>query len=178
MALCFTGVLFAWTRLSDIAFKNWTCSLISWRFQMKSNYRMWLMPLLSIMMLAGCEKNGDGIISPEAVTFPKVSSTNPVNAATEVVLTQPISATFSKTMDGATLTKATFNVMQGTTSIPGVVSCSGMTATFKPDSALTPKAVYTAMITTGAGDLAGKALAVNYVWSFTTGETSSDFRPW
>jgi large repetitive protein len=127
------------------------------------------MPLFSIMMTAGCEKNGDGITSPEAVTFLKVSSTDPVNDATYVILTQPISAFFSKTMNGATLTTATFTLMQGTTPIPGTVSCSDTTAIFTPDSILSHYTTYTATITTGVRALAGKALAVDYVWSFTTG---------
>jgi hypothetical protein len=106
-----------------------------------------------------------------------VSSTNPFNAATEVILSQPLEATFSKTMDGATLTTVTFTLMRGTTPIPGIVSCSGKTATFTTDSVLTSNTVYTAAITTGAKDLAGNALAINHVWSFTTGELFG-FRPW
>jgi hypothetical protein len=143
---------------------------------MKNNYRMWLIPLLLVMSVAGCG-NKDRITSPEAVILPTVSSTDPVNAATEVIMSLPIYATFSKTMDNATLTTATFTLMKGTMPIPGIVSCSDTTATFTPDSVLTPKTVYTAMITTGAKDLAGNALAINYVWSFTTGKLLG-FRPW
>jgi hypothetical protein len=136
---------------------------------MKNHSWMWLMPLLWVMMMTGCERNRNGITSPEAVTFPTVSSTDPVNAATEVILTQPISATFSKKMDGATLTTVTFTLMKGTTPISGIVSYSDTTATFTPDSILAHKTTFTATITTGAKDIAGKALANNYVWSFTTG---------
>jgi hypothetical protein len=136
---------------------------------MKSNYGMWLMPLLLVTMMAGCEKNRGGITSPETDRFPTVSSTDPVNATTGVIPTQPISANFSKTMDGATLTRATFTLLQGTTPVSGIVSCSDTTATFTPDSIFKHYASYTATITTGARDLAGNALAVNYVWSFTTG---------
>jgi len=130
---------------------------------------MLLMPLLVVMVTAGCEKDRNGIASPEAAAFPAVSSTDPVNDATYVILTQPITATFSQTMNGATLTTATFTLMRGTTPIIGTVSCSDTTATFTPDSILDHYTTYTANITTGAKDLAGKTLTINYVWSFTTG---------
>jgi hypothetical protein len=138
---------------------------------------MWLMPLLSVMIMAGC-CNRAGITSPGAFTLPTVMSTNPVNAETDVILSRPIDATVSKTMDGATMTTATFALMQGSTLIRGTVSYAGKITTFTPDSVFTPKTVYTAMLTTGVKDPAGNALAGNYVWSFTTGELVDDFRPW
>src|SRR5260370_633904 len=49
------------------------------------------------------------------------------------------------------------------------VSYKGTTATFAPSVTLLPNTIYTATITTGAKDLAGNALAGNYVWNFTTG---------
>jgi len=86
-----------------------------------------------------------------------------------VPLNQKIAATFSKTMDATTIQTSTFSLMQGTTLVTGFVSYSGTTATFSPASNLAPNTVYTATITTGAKDLAGNALANDYVWSFTTG---------
>ncbi|MDP3581312.1 MAG: Ig-like domain-containing protein, partial [Ignavibacteria bacterium] len=103
------------------------------------------------------------------ITPPTINSTDPVNAQTNVPFNQKIAAMFSKTMNAATLTNATFTLMQGTTSVTGFVSYSGTTATFAPASNLAPNTVYTATITTGAKDLAGNALAANYVWNFTTG---------
>ncbi len=103
------------------------------------------------------------------VTPPTVSSTDPLNAATGVVLNQKVAATFSKTMDASTISTATFTLMQGSTSVSGFVSYSGTTAVFAPASNLAANTVYTATITTGAKDLAGNALASNYVWNFTTG---------
>src|SRR2546428_9404966 len=38
-----------------------------------------------------------------------------------------------------------------------------------PSLTLLPNITYTATVTTGVKDLAGNALAGNYVWSFTTG---------
>ncbi len=103
------------------------------------------------------------------ITPPIVSSTDPVNAATSVALNQKIAAIFSKTMDASTFTTPTFTLMQGATSITGFVSYSGTTAIFAPAANLAPNTIYTATITTGAKDLAGNALANNYVWNFTTG---------
>src|SRR5437667_9017174 len=61
-----------------------------------------------------------------------------------------------------------FTLEQGTTPVAGTVSYSGITATFTPGGNLAPLTTYTATIS-GARDLAGSALAANYIWSFTTG---------
>lgn len=103
------------------------------------------------------------------ITPPSVSSTDPVNVATNVSLNQKVAATFTKTLDASTMTTATFTLKQGVTPIAGFVSYSGTTAIFAPVGNLLPNAIYTATITTGAKDLAGNALASDYVWSFTTG---------
>src|SRR5207237_10439060 len=42
------------------------------------------------------------------------------------------------------------------------------TATFTPSSNLAASTTYTATISTGVKDLAGNAMAANYVWTFTT----------
>jgi hypothetical protein len=67
------------------------------------------------------------------------------------------------------LTNVTFTLQQGATTVTGAVTNDGFTATFIPLTTLTFNTVYTATITTGAMDLSGNALAVNKVWSFTTG---------
>ena len=107
--------------------------------------------------------------SAAVVTPPVVSLTDPLNLATGVALNQKVSATFSKTMDATTIQTSTFSLKQGTTAVSGFVSYSGTTAIFAPAANLAPSTVYTATITTGAKDLAGNALANNYIWSFTTG---------
>jgi hypothetical protein len=107
------------------------------------------------------------------ITSPTVSSTDPANAATGVVLNKQITATFSKTMDASTITTATFTLMQGAAFLAGTVSYVGTSATFIPSSNLTSNTSYTVTITTGAQDLAGNALAKNYVWSFTTAVITS-----
>jgi hypothetical protein len=108
-----------------------------------------------------------------AITPPSVTATDPVNAATGIALNKQITATFSVAMDATTIQTTTFSLMQGTTPVSGFVSYSVKTATFAPLSNLAPNTTYTATITTGVKDLAGTALAVNYVWSFTTGAATA-----
>lgn len=110
-------------------------------------------------------------------TAPTVISTNPASGATLVPLNQKIAATFSKVMDSSTITTTTFTLKQGTTAVAGTVSYAGTTATFAPTANLTASTLYTATITTGAKDLAGNALASNFVWTFTTGSTSNTTAP-
>jgi hypothetical protein len=72
-------------------------------------------------------------------------------------------------MDPATINTATFTVTVGGLPVTGTISLdvTGTIATFTPLSNLT--GTYTATISTGVTDLAGNALASDYVWSFTTG---------
>ena len=104
---------------------------------------------------------------------PLVTFTSPLDTATGVAVNANILATFSEAMDPLTVTTSTFTLKQGTTPVSGLVSYAGLTATFNPASNLTATTVYTATITTGVKDLAGNALAANFVWGFTTGSTGS-----
>jgi len=113
-------------------------------------------------------------------TKPTVISTVPLNLAVNVPLNQTVSATFSEPMNAATLNGATFTLTgPGTTAVAGQVAYAsvGSTATFTPAANLTASTLYTATITTGAQDLSGNALAVNYVWTFTTGTAASTTKP-
>jgi len=110
-------------------------------------------------------------------TNPTVTATTPVKAATDVPIGNKLSATFSEAMNPSTITTSTFTLKQGANAIPGAVTYSGVTAVFTPASYLASGTVYTATITTGAKDLAGNALASNYVWSFTTGASQSTSAP-
>lgn len=100
---------------------------------------------------------------------PTVILTDPLNLATGVPFNKKIAATFSEAMDPATIAGTTFTLKQGTTVVAASVSYAGMTATISPSANLAPSTIYTATITTAAKDLAGNALASNYVWTFTTG---------
>src|SRR6266571_969634 len=102
-------------------------------------------------------------------TAPTVSATVPANTATGVAISAQIASTFSEPMDASTINTSTFTLKQGTTSVAGTVSYSGVTATFTPAANLAPLTTYTATISTGAKDLAGNALTSDMSWSFTTG---------
>ena len=101
-------------------------------------------------------------------TPPTVSSTIPLNGSTSMAANSALAAVFSEAMDPLTVTTATFTLTQGTTSVSGVVTYLGMTATFTPAASLTANVVYTATITTGAKDVAGNAMAANYTWTFSS----------
>jgi hypothetical protein len=101
-------------------------------------------------------------------TAPTVTSTDPANLDTGVILSKRVSATFSEAMDPLRITTTTFTLKQGTTVVDGTVTYVGLVATFTPTSDLASNTTYTATVNTGAEDLAGNALASNKVWTFTT----------
>ena len=105
------------------------------------------------------------------MTAPIVSSTNPADAATGFALNRNITAMFSETLDPASVNPDSFTLTadSGATSVSGTVSYSKKLAAFNPESNLAASTVYTATLTTGVTDLAGNALAANYVWTFETG---------
>ena len=102
--------------------------------------------------------------------FPTVISTDPVNNASDIPLNKTVTSTFNMSMDPSTMNATTFTVRQGTSpAVTGTVTYTGSTASFKSTAAFATNTVYTVTITTGAKNLAGTALAANYVWTFTTG---------
>jgi hypothetical protein len=115
-----------------------------------------------------------------APTPPTVIATVPVNGATVVPTNQALIATFSSAMSPATINTTTFTLTAtGGASVTGVVTyvAAGSVATFTPNASLAPTTQYTATITTGAMDLAGTALASNYVWTFTTAALPTPIPP-
>jgi len=61
-----------------------------------------------------------------------------------------------------------FTLYEGTTPIDGVVSYSGVKASFNPTSNLTSSTTYTAKITTAAKNVEGTPMENDYSWTFTT----------
>jgi len=113
-------------------------------------------------------------------TRPTVIATIPVSNATNVPLNQLVTATFSKPMNATTINSATFLLTgPGLTPVTGqaVYASIGNTAIFTPSANLLPSTIYSATLTTGAADQSGNTLAVNYVWSFTTGTTLATTKP-
>ena len=80
-----------------------------------------IIAMLLIVFLAGCKKDKDDAPG----VLPTVSSTDPINNATGVILNKAVTATFSVPMDPLTLTTTTFTIKQGATPVVGTVSCSG-----------------------------------------------------
>jgi len=107
--------------------------------------------------------------STGALVAPTVASTDPINNAGSVALNKVVAATFSVPMDPLTITSTTFNVKQGTTAVAGVVSYTGLIASFTPSSPFASSVVYTGTVTAGAKNTAGTPLANDYVWTFSTG---------
>lgn len=110
---------------------------------------------------------------------PTVVSTIPANAATAVPVNQIVSASFSVPMDPATINSTNFALTAGGTPVAGLVAYAavGNSLTFTPTANLAASTLYTATISTGAKNLAGTALASNYVWTFTTGSAVNATAP-
>jgi hypothetical protein len=100
---------------------------------------------------------------------PTVISTSPANSATGVPITSVIIITFSETIDPSTFNSTTFTLRNNGNNVAGIITVDGAVVTFTPSSALSYSTTYTGTITAGVGDLAGNAMAADYIWSFTTG---------
>ncbi|MCR4317956.1 MAG: Ig-like domain-containing protein, partial [Planctomycetes bacterium] len=125
---------------------------------------------------AGCDTNHDVISTSPDTTALTVSSMVPASGATNVAINSAMTATFSEAMKSLTITTATFTVA-GSSSVTGTVTYTGVTATFTPNADLEANTLHTATITTGVKDLAGNTLALNKVWTFTTGAVPDTLAP-
>jgi hypothetical protein len=126
---------------------------------------------LAAASLVSCTGGGGGPAATDT-TPPVVLSSAPAAGSVGVAAGTTITATFSESMKGPTLTTASFLVTGPGGSISGTVAAAGAAATFTPTSGLASATTYTARITTAAQDLAGNGLAADHVWSFTTADTT------
>jgi hypothetical protein len=129
-----------------------------------------LAAFLLLIFAAGCSDQPN----PAAVA-PTTVSANPVNAVAGACPNTMVTVTFSKAMNPATISGTTFTLTgPNLAAVGGVVSydATSETATFAPSASLALNTIFTATVTTGAQDMSGQALASNYVWSFTTGNTT------
>ncbi|MCF8371554.1 MAG: Ig-like domain-containing protein [Bacteroidales bacterium] len=99
---------------------------------------------------------------------PLVILTDPANNDTEVPLNKTVTTDFDMEMDALTISSATFTLFDGVNLVTGTVSYTGTMASFIPTGGLLSGITYTATITTGATNLGGIPLAVDYEWSFST----------
>lgn len=129
--------------------------------------------------LAGNAMASDFVISwttgpvPDT-TAPFVTGTINANGATNVFFNSKVGATFSEGMNPLTVTNLNFSLKESVSgaAVPGVMSYSGVNAVFVPLANLAPFTRYTGTFKSGASgvkDLAGNAMASDYVWSWTTG---------
>src|SRR3984893_17710557 len=126
--------------------------------------KIWIPAFLLAVLMGGCGREQTGFVAPTVI------STNPANLATGVPVNQIVTATFNNAMNPTTINTVTFTVAGPSgAAIMGMVTYSGTTATFTPAANLTASTKYTGTITTDSKDPAGNALAINFVWTFTTG---------
>jgi hypothetical protein len=145
-----------------------------------------LTPLLFVFA-AGCGGGLDPVLGtpPVGITgsAPTVMATSPVAstpAVTGVATNSRVFVTFSKPMDAATLTPASFYLeCPSAPAVDAVVAYDATTrvATLTPDAALPVNTTCLATVTTAARDTTGFTLAANYSWSFVTGSSADTTAP-
>lgn len=136
---------------------------------MKFQKGMMAFVMLSLFILAGCNKDDDNGPDPIA---PTIDSTEPASDAIDISRDKMVTITFNEAMDPSTINSNTFMVKQGNTSVDGAVTYDGTTATFTPSTTYEADKIYAATITDGAKNLEGTPLASSMTWNFTTGGSS------
>jgi ice-binding like protein/Big-like domain-containing protein len=137
--------------------------------------KIWIPAFLLAALVAGCgdsDKNAGGPLTP-----PTVLSVTPTAGIMNACQTTPVTATFSKAMNPATITANTFTLTTGGVAVPAAagspsLDATGTVATFTPLNTLALNTPYTATITTGAQDPFGNGLAQPFTWMFTTRATA------
>jgi hypothetical protein len=110
---------------------------------------------------------------PKAAAWPTVIKVSPAGGATGVSIRPIVTATFSKAMDGSTITPSTFTLADSNgMPVDGKVSynTTSREATFTPSDDLKPGTPYCARISGRVTDDARNALGANCVWSFSTAQ--------
>lgn len=128
-----------------------------------------LLFFICVTVAVGCggSKRPTGPL-PDTVP-PVVTATIPARGASDVALNTSLTATFSESMDAATVNAATFTVKDtGNNPVGGTVTCVAATATFTPSVGFDGATAYVATLSTGVSDLAGNHVAQAYSWGFTT----------
>jgi alpha-tubulin suppressor-like RCC1 family protein len=116
----------------------------------------------------GTTGSDSGSSSSSDTTAPTISSP-PTSGATDVSVSENITVPFSEAMDSSTINSTNITVVNGSGStVNGVWSYSGTTATFNPFSDLSFSTTYTVTVGTGVKDSAGNNLASASSWGFST----------
>jgi hypothetical protein len=110
--------------------------------------------------------------APVDVTPPTVVSITPAAGASNVDINTTVSVMFSEAMDPATVGSSSMALKVSSTSstVAGVFVYDPSTriVTFTPSGALAYLTAYTMIVSTGARDLAGNAIAATFSSNFTT----------
>ena len=112
-------------------------------------------------------------------TPPTITFTSPAHGSLAVDTNRKVSVIFSEPVEPTSVSTTSYNVKETVSgaSVPGTAVSVGTSATFTPTSPLALSRGYTATITTGVKDLAGNAMAGNYLFSFTTGTVADTVAP-
>src|SRR2546426_498949 len=120
----------------------------------------------------GTPLGADSLWSFTTDVAPTVTAQAPAPGATGVPLNTTVTATFSKAMNAASITTATFRLRAAgsTADAPATVTvnAAGTGATLTPTSPLVQRTVYTATVTAAVTDAIGTSLGADSLWSFTT----------
>lgn len=149
---------------------------------------MWFSGLIMTAFVAGCGGGGDGRdpvlgTGEIAALAPTVTAVAPLMHAVGVPInTKVITATFSKAMDAATLTGASFTLAcpagaPVTGTVAYLAASNAVTLTLPAASSLAADTLCTATVTTAAKDIAGVPLASNFAWTFKTGAIADATAP-
>ncbi len=132
--------------------------------------------LICTLVLGGCSRSKGR--QPSDRVAPSVTSTQPSDGNTEVVLNSGFSATFSETMDANSLTATTVTLRDPNNQyVLGDISLNEQTLTFSPGTALAANTRYTANIGRSATDKSGNKLLKEHSWRFTTGTALDSTAP-
>lgn len=131
-----------------------------------------------IVILATDEENGKFYFHNVMGDPPPVVDVfDPIRSGIDVPVTSTVKATFSKDMNAATITPASFVVKGNSGSVSGVVTynAASKTATFTPDQPLASNGTYTVELTQAIQDAGGQSLnegiefgSVRETWQFVT----------
>ncbi|MFT5722381.1 MAG: hypothetical protein ACI9W6_002710 [Motiliproteus sp.] len=118
-------------------------------------------------------------VLPDTI-LPEVTSTDPLDGATDHLRNQNLTAIFDEALDPDTVTTTSFTLVEGDiatgVAVTGKVNYINKVATFNPDADLASSQLHTATMTTAITDLSGNSLngdaagntAADHQWSFTT----------
>lgn len=124
--------------------------------------------LSTIVLTTGCKKD---TFEENVGECPIVLTTNPENGDTNVPLNQIITINFNKEINPNTITSESITIQGPSSQVAGVLTYSGVTATFTPSALLQINTLYTGTVKTTVLDTQGNALQTDFVWTFTTGAT-------